>query len=629
MLYSYNWLNQRLSGQLPPVTKLIKSINDKAFEVEAIIDLGDDHILEIDILPNRAGDCLSHEGLARELAAILEIDFPTRNYLALAGDDSSVVVGNIDKDCRRYMAVKVEGIKINPSPTWLATGLKNLEAGVINNVVDLSNFIMLDTGQPLHAFDADKVKGKIEVRLAGEGEEFTSLDNKNYILSNQDLVIADEIGPLALAGIKGGIRAGVSEETVNLILESANFQPVRVRKTATRLSLRTDSIKRFENNPSPVLTAEALNYFITGLVALTGARKVGSIFDYYPQEEEEIKFKVDVGYLGQKLGLRLDENTVKRYLNHLGFVVSPDMEITVPWWRRDIKEPVDLVEEVGRLHGYDKLEKVLPTTFENKRRDDPLWVSIQAVRRQLALAGWNEIYSRSFTDQGKVKVANPADKTKSFLRTNLADNLTTLIKRNLNYLVFDTDPVMVFEIGTVFLAPDKEEVRLAIGLGHRKSRWHKEADVVLTEAVANLKNIWGTEEIEWQKTKTEDKITIWEGCLPKAVIDDHQSLKEAGLIKEEVKYKPLSVYPVIIRDISLWLTAGESEAEVENIVKNLAGSWLVFGPSLFDRYEKEGKVSLAYRLVFQSADKTLTDSEVNKIMSGIENKLKEQGLEIR
>ena len=330
MIVSHKWLQTYFDKKLPEVEKLEEVLTLSAFEIENVKKVGDDYILDIDVLPNRAHDCLAHRGVARELAVLLEMDitFPNKELPEITKGES-ISIKNEEQDlCRRYVGRKVEGVKIGPSPDWLKERLETIGQKSINNIVDATNYVMFDIGQPLHAFDVDKVEGGIVVRKARMGEKITTLDGNEVELDESVLVIADEKDSLAIAGVKGGKKAEVDENTKNIILEAANFAPVNVRKTSRRLNILTDSSKRFENEITPELARQAMEK-VTALIseiAGGGDVKIGEIVDVYPRKANQYKAGVSLDEINRLLGTQITKKEVENIWGRFEF----DVEDIVP-----------------------------------------------------------------------------------------------------------------------------------------------------------------------------------------------------------------------------------------------------------------------------------------------------------
>ncbi|MDQ5889922.1 MAG: Phenylalanine--tRNA ligase beta subunit, partial [Patescibacteria group bacterium] len=490
--------------------------------------------------------------------------------------------------------------------------------------------ILFDIGQPMHIFDADKVTGAISVRLAKEGESMTTLDGKVLELSHEDLIIADEKNVLALAGVKGGKIAEVDDGTTNIIIESANFDPKMVRRSATSHGIRTDAVKRFENNLSPMFAGLGLNSISLHILDLLPEAKFGPITDEYESPQVEKTINIDIDYIQKRLGLKIADTDILDIFKRLLFKpqqTGSSIVVVVPLYRLDIDEPDTLVEEVGRLYGYDKIPSVLPNknSYDN---DSKNFLAAQKLREVLFGLGFSEIYGYTFSATGPVELANPLASDRPFLRTNLSNSIKEKIALNLKSVLFDTDTVAIFDIGTVF-DDEKENINVAIGIGNTKSKFHtnnKTIDLVISK----IKEVFLVDVSPFViKGELE---TIME--FPLNLLSEVSNEVEINLhdfIKDSVAYEPVSLYPRIIRDIALFVPKDTVVDIVMETIKNKAGNWLTIGPVLFDEFTKEGdvKTSLAFRLVFQAKDKTLEDKEINEVMAGVYEELKNQGWEVR
>lgn len=325
MLVSYKWLQTYFEESLPPAEELAELLTMRAFEVENVEQKGDDYILDIDVLPNRAHDCLSHRGIARELAVLLKLKIKEqKSKLQIKSkeleEELKIKINEPDL-CRRYMGRKIEEVNVGPSPDWLKERLEAIGQKSINNIVDATNYVMFDTGQPLHAFDADKVEGGIVVRVAQAREKITTLDGKEVELDESILVIADDKEPLAIAGVKGGEKAEVDEGTTNIILEAANFAPVSVRKTSRKLHILTDSSKRFENEITPEMAGWGMEEAVVLIaeIAGDGDTQIGDIVDVYPIKANPYKVGVSLDEINSLLGVNISKKEVEDILNRFGF----------------------------------------------------------------------------------------------------------------------------------------------------------------------------------------------------------------------------------------------------------------------------------------------------------------------
>ncbi len=456
MIFSYNWLQSFFSEKLPPINQLADIIMKHGFEVEV-----DGQLMDIDVLPNRAPDCFSHWGISREIAVMTGL--PMADYQKEKKQEFKFPVEVDKKICSRYclLALDVEDI-----PEINQEYLTSCGVGLINPAVDLVNYIMLETGQPLHAFDLDKIEGKIFVRWAKK-EKIKALDNNTYQLNENIPVIADEKKVLSIAGIKGGQAAEVDKNTKRILIEAASFDPIIIRRAARQLKIKTDASSRFEQGPSAELVSVALN-LIPG----------GQISDWYPCPEKEKKIKIDLEKIEQLLGIKVPG--YKKILTSLGFKV--DDKVTVPYWRKDISCNADLAEEIGRIYGYDKIEAEIPSFVPSITSPSVE----EEIRDFLVSAGFHEAYTSSFSDKGEIKVIKP----EWWLRSSLMDNIAQIIPPK----------TKMFEIGTVFGKKEERRVVLATrgydwpvikGVANELglNKFKKEKDIFLAEGKVQKREI--------------------------------------------------------------------------------------------------------------------------------------------
>lgn len=627
MKISYNWLKWYIPGA-PEANNLADVITYHLTEVEGMDKLpapasggaSGDTIFDINILPNRAHDLLSHSGVGRELAGQLGIPFtdPTKTYTdimakkEIAKTELQVEVKN--PNARRYSARIVRNIKVGPSPEWVVKHLESVGQRSINNIVDATNLVMFNCGQPVHAFDARKFTDKkVVITNAKEGSELELVGKDKIVakLKDTDLVICnsnEEI--LALGGVKGGTNSGVADDTTDLILEVANFAPTSIRKTARRIGVLSDSAKRFEND----LSSELCTFGILELSALISEMCPDAIFeeivDFYPSKQEERKISFTTDFVNKKVGGNITNAEVEQILKNYNFSYENNngsFEVVVPSLRLDLENPIDMAEEIGRIYGYDKLTPSMPEiSFEPKQNET--YQKILAVRNHLINEGYREVMTYAFGKKGEVEVLASAS-DKNFLRTNLTDGLKVSFEMNrLNAPLLGIDAVKIFEIGTVF-KKDKETIN--VGLADKK----------------------GVTEFSLDE------------CLTKFGIDSKKSsdLLSGGLVTSSIgqtifdsipNFVSWSVYPFITRDLSLWVNNDSDKDIVLEIIKEAGGDLLMFEPRVVDRFEKparpdsaggEGKISYAFRMVFQSHERTLSDDEINKIMEQINQKVVEKG----
>ncbi len=508
--------------------------------------------------------------------------------------------------CNRYIAGYIRGVKVGPSPDWLKKRLHAVRQQSVNNVVDATNFVMFNIGQPLHAFSAQALKTKndkletkneysILVRKAKTGEKITTLDGKEYKLDDSMLLIVDgnANAPIGIAGVKGGLASGIDTSTVDIIIESANFDGVSVRKTAQELKLRTDASSRFEQVISPELAAYGMSAAAELIVQLAGGEIIGFV-DAYPNKQEQRSVSVSIDHINRLLGTSFQNTEVEDVFKRLGleYYSAENMGlrnpyiVNVPLERLDIHIPEDLIEEIGRIVGYDTIEarelSAMPTQFEHSESLQ----HTEQIREELLSQGYSEVYTSVFSDTGVRAVSNKVGGDKPYLRTNLKDGLSGALKKNiLNKDLLGLKEVKIFEIGSVW-KKDKEEIHVAIA---------REKDGVSEKSLSQYE----------VKGASASFVT---------------SIAE--------RYAPFSRYPYIVRDVAFWTTGKVEAGELENTIRRAAGE-LLQRIDLFDTFEKSGKTSFAFRLVFQSFDKTLTDDDANHRMESIYKALKTQGYEIR
>lgn len=638
MKVSHAWLQTFFEDTLPSAQELADIFTFHSFEVEGVEQVGEDWVIDIDVLPNRSSDCLCHRGIAREVSTLLSLPMktdPLRSPLPVWEMTNNLTVTVADNAfCPRYMAAEIRGVTVRPSPKWLQDALTTLGQKSINNVVDATNYVMLNTGQPLHAFDfalltkdADG-KRNITVRLAHEDEEITTLTNDTYTLSPTHQVITDGVSgeALALAGIKGGKVAEVTEKTVDILLESANFNFVNVRKTSNELKLATDASLRFQNEPSVLLPAFALRDLIALITELTEGTLVG-VADVFDGLAERDPIDVTLTEINTLLGTDLSISDVEKILVRFEWEFSLDGEefaITGSWERSDLLTKEAFIEEIGRVHGYANITSQLPPLPDTPADVNQRQYYFEKIQRLLSDLGYSEVLTYTLADRGEVELINPLASDKAFLRMNIRDGLMKALDLNVqNAPLLGLDVVKIFELGTVF-TKDGEEISLAIG-GRAVSGKQSKVDAMVKEDIEKILEILDIKE----------SITIHDGvfeislknCL--ALLPEAQSYDIALPWNTDARYTRWSSYPYMLRDISLWVPKGVSADDVFSIIKQ-EGTTLLLRGDMFDEFEKDGRVSYAWHLVFLSHEKTLTDTEIGGIMENITKKLQSnEGWEVR
>ncbi|HVB19669.1 MAG TPA: phenylalanine--tRNA ligase subunit beta [Candidatus Paceibacterota bacterium] len=604
MKVSLKWLQTYFDAPLPSSETIVDAYTFHVFEIEE--SLGD--MLDVKVLPNRAADCLSHRGLAKELAAILDRPLkndPIRDPLPEFQKTEALTVGIEDpKKCLRYIGALVKGVKIGSSPAWLKEALESVGQRPINNVVDATNYVMLNIGQPLHAFDAGKLTQKdgryaISVRAAKADEKFTALSGEEFALNPNILLITDANAgnAIGIAGIKGGKAAEITADTTDLVIESANFDGTTVRRGAQALKLFTEASIRFQNRPSSELAAYGMRDVLELIKKIAGGEVAGIVDKYPTHSASNQEVSASLIKMNGVLGSDFSKKEVGDVFKRLGLetVIAGDtFVITPPFERTDLIIPEDLAEEVGRIIGYDRVP-VAELMAIVGIPDQARFRGIERIKDQLVEQGFTEVSTQSFVPTGDVLLANPLDKNKPALRTSLEDNLNDALARAKRYAPLVLAPNQkpkLFEVGTVF-PKEREFVELR-----------------MTERVPELSDIAGI----------SDNLSI-------AELEDYGK----DYVPKQYKlgaYKSFSVYPFIVRDIALWAPIGTEAPFIERIIHANAGEFLV-QLDQFDRFEKEGKVSLAFRLIFQSTERTLTDDEINGIMVQVSGVLAKTGYEVR
>jgi len=643
MKVSYNWLQSFYKKKLPNPEELADLLTMHSFETEVAGTMGKDHILDIDVLPNRAHDCLSHWGIAGEISALLKIPFNPEDYSKKINqtEESANDIVKVDvrdkNDCLRYTARAILDVKVGPSPDWIQKRLRTCGLRPINNIVDITNYAMLETGQPLHAFDADKLKGQtIIVRRAKKGEKIVSLDKEKYSLDPNILVIADRENPIGIAGIKGGEGPEIDKKTKRVILEAANFSPQLTRKASQQLKLRTDASWRFENEISPGLTEVGIDMASALIQEHANGKVAKGRVDLYPIKQKTKTIKLNPEKVRKLLGVNISDREIKVILERLRFVlhVSGSMfQVVTPFWRLDVNIEEDLIEEIGRIYGFEKIPSKLPeaTLIPSERNED--LVCQNKVREILTHLGFSEAYNYSFIpDNGSVKLLNPLSQEQKYLRPSLIPNLLKNISRNKRFF----DQVRLFEIGRVFEKDGKKIKEMkkiaAVLFPDDFYRLKGIIDTLLNRL--RISDIWYDDEFEDKDDLKKAEIKVGNDLIG-WVGDNAFELDFSKLVQlatEERAYLPPSKYPAIVRDIAVLVDPGTKVVQVLNLI-NSSGGPLVKDIDLFDIYEGEkipdGRKNLAFHIIFQSDKKTLTDIEVNKLQDKIIKSLEQEGWEVR
>lgn len=662
MKYSYAWLKE-LSGTKKSPKQLAELLTMRAFEFEDMKTEGKETQLEFSILPNRGHDALSHIGMAREICAVEGRKFSqTSSFYLETKFPSRMEVKITDKKlCPRYIGAALENIKVTASPKWMQERLVVCGIKPINNIVDITNYIMLEAGQPLHAFDAKKIyqipdtKYQILIRRAKKNEEIKLLDEKIYKLTENDLVIADFKKALALAGVMGGFESSINSKTTSIILESANFNSTSIRKTRTSHNIITESSHRFERDIDPNLAETAMARAITLIKEIGGKNiEVTALSDVYPKKAKPWQIKLDTNYVNSLLGEKIPISKMKNILDNLGIKLLGNLvsklNVEVPTYRIDLKTQEDLIEEIGRIYGYENIKEQTPCfevetppqnakrNFENKLRDILAGLGFSEVMNY-SFYGKDDVEKCRLRIEDHVEVANPLGSEQQYLRRNLISGLLRNIELNLK----NFSKVQIFEIGKKF-CNDKgkfSEMPLLVG-ALADSDANDSLFFKLKGRLQALLQRIGVQDAEYKALNEEYK--FWHPTRAAQIIINGKKIGRIGeispivlknygikqhvavfglkleeLIKigaQDKQYKPISKFPTVERDISMFVGKETKYADiVSNIQKN--GGNLVKNIELFDVFEKEGEKSLALRIKIGSDSKTLTSEEIDAVMEKI------------
>jgi len=646
----------------------------------------DDIILEVDnkSLSNRP-DLWGHFGMARELATIYHKKLTEPNPPTVKAENKISLAVEVQNPelCSRYMAIAVEGVKVGPSPERIQKRLEACGVRPINNIVDITNYVMLELGQPTHAFDASKINGnKIIVRRAKEGEKFVTLDEKEHTLTSDMLMIADKERSLALAGIMGGMESGIYDTTTTIIFESATFDASTTRKTSTKLGLRTDASARFEKSLDPNNAELALRRLVELTLDVCPEAKVASkVVDVYSKQLQTKTIETSLDIFEKKIGIALDQKKITDILERLGFTVvatkKGNVKITVPSWRatKDINLAEDIVEEVIRILGYETVSSSMPTLSIAAPKKNPVKSLERTIKEYLALqAGCTESYNYSFESPEWLKrigvdtsmhleLANPIAKDRPLIRRSLIPNLLENVENNLHRY----NEVKIFETGRTYKIEEAGE-RVESGSAELLPRqdvhlgvvYSKKGETVpfyyLSHMVRSLfERLHVDFEFHTKEGDMENASWVHPGRFAHIIvdgdivgsiaelhphtatalgIDEKVALVEINLnilteaMKEQVVYKPLSQYPEVTRDIAFVVESSALHADVSKILKNVDP--LIRRVEIFDVFQGErlgeNKKSMAYHVVYGSDEKTLTTAEVDaahkKVFTVLEKQFK-------
>ena len=590
-----------------------------------------DTVFDLEITPNR-GDCLSHIGIAKEIGALLHKSVRKNPIKLKMSNESASSIFNLEVNektlCPNYFARVIKNVKIGPSPKWLKSRLELCGIKPINNIVDVTNYIMFDLGQPLHAFDLDRISDKkIVVRKAKKSEKIITIDHDTKILSGSELVIADAKKPIAIAGVMGGAYSEILDTTHDVVIEAAEFERKSIRKTSKDLSLVSDASYRFERGIDPVSIEYAINKAAKMMQEIAGGTILSGIVSY-KSEFKKTEFEFDHDKINNLLGTSLSHEEINNILISLGFKISENICI-VPSFRKDISIWQDLAEEVVRIYGLNsiKLIKVSKTSAPKKSS----YYYKEHIKDILVANGFSEIFGYSFMSEEELKitdsradelleVVNPIQPENKYLRQSLIPGLLKAISKNPTF-----DPVLIFEIGNVF---NKKSEKTYLGVsasGKSSSEYINKVKNLLLIDLKLKENEIKIHELarsELKRYKIKKPIAhAFEIDLTDINKKMHLLEKDLGLIilNQEIRYRAVSKYPSFTRDLAFVLDKNIKSNEVSDLIYEI--SELVNRVELFDEFSSDkfgkNKKNLAYHIYLQSASKTLKDNEANEVVAKI------------
>ena len=629
MKINCEWLETYFeAGVLPDPEELAELLIFHAYEVEGIEYVNDVAVLDIDVLPNRASDSLSHRGIAREISTLLDVPLkhdPFREHVELTPPTESVSV-TLDENasCTHYILGHITGVMVGPSPEWLVKRLESIGQKSINNVVDATNYVLFDLGHPTHVFDARKFsaeKPHVGVRRAKKKEALELLGGDSVELEESMSVIVDAGSDtaVAVAGVKGGTLAEVEDDTVDILIEAAKFDPLQTRLTAQALKTRTDASTRFENDV-PAESAAYAASAVAKIILETGGGELRGFVSTGEVVAQMTPVTVEQAHVEKLLGAPIDTATIESILKRLGFTHTQEggvFEVTAPFERHDINIAEDVIEEIGRVYGYEHVPSVVLPASTQAPEISKRYAYIEQVRSLFEQQGIPEVYTYSLRSSGKIALSNALASDKNFLRHNLADGVAEALNKNEKNmpLLGLHEAVEVYEIGNVF-TEEGEATHICVGVHFPGKKGEQKTQERLQALRTSLVEIFGDSIPQPNEKTLEFNLD--------AALEDAPELDvypKNPVVGNEIAYAPISQYPFVLRDIAVWVPTEVPAEEVAGVIVK-HGKELLVRHDLFDEFEKDGKVSYAFHLVFQSHEKTLTDVEVGSIMGAIEAEIK-------
>lgn len=650
-----------------------------------ILEIENDEIFEIGLTPNRA-DAMSHLGVARDLRAGMTLknvhpELITPSVTNFRVDKRTLKIDAEVKDVKlapRYCGVTISGISVKPSPSWLQNRLKAIGITPKNNIVDVTNYVLHELGQPLHAFDASKINGKIIVKTVESGTKFTTLDDVERILHEDDLMICDEKGPLCIAGVFGGKNSGVNENTSSIFLESAYFNPVSIRKTAKRHGLSTDASFRFERGIDSTITEYALKRAAILIKELAGGEITSDIIDLYPKKIEDFSVVLNFNNVNKIIGQEIPKETIKKILVSLEIKVNSvsdaGLGLTIPSYRVDVQREIDVIEEILRVYGYNNINfsKKLNATVSNSNRTEEYKIQ-NIIATQLNAFGFHEMMANSLTKPDYVKLSedlreefnvlmlNPLSVDLSAMRQSLLFSGLEAVSYNINRRNSD---LKLFEFGKSYHKmpsgyEENKHLTLFLTGNNNPESWtqnQKPSDFFLFKGlIETIMNRLAITKFETKPVLSDvfsegiayylgQDLLVELGTVKKPILkyfDIKQDVFYAdfnwGLIlksiSNKIKFQDIPKYPEVRRDLALLLDENVSFESIYKIARQ-TDKVIIKEINLFDVYQgknlQEGKKSYAISFILQDSGKTLTDDQIDKIMSKLQaNFEKELGAVLR
>jgi len=612
----------------------------------------DDPIFEVDITPNRP-DCFSIRGLAREVSALYNLQLKTYDIKVKESEtptSSAISVKIEDKKlCSKYCARVIQGVNVKESPLWLKNKLSQVGIRSINNVVDVTNYLMMELGHPMHAFDANLLDGDtILVRKAKKNEKILALDEEEYTLNPEMLVIADKKKAVAIAGVMGGMETGVNEGTQNIILEAAVFDQKSIRKTSKALNLRSESSSRFEKGIDLEVIEEAIDNAASMIQKLAGGTILNDIVSAGSADNKQLNLSLVVKEVERILGISIPSAKNKSILSSLGFEVSgkDTLKVRVPSWRvHDIKAQEDLIEEIGRMIDYNKMPKTLPIAGLISPIMEVVHRLKRDLRKHLIGTGYSEMLTYSFYNEAlldlsgiakshHITLINPVNDEYPYLRTSMLPWM--LEKMSQNSSLLSRDEFCLFEIGKIFHRKDGEKWQMSVGLINVT-----QTDEELYRRLRGVIESFIGYELSVEKNKNEYRFYSGKRNIasiqiyPKGIISnmrfrssvavmivDLENLQKS-LNKKEVLYRAIPYYPVVERDLGVVIT---NVVQYKDLKKTITSyNSLIKSVQLFDVYHGlDTGASIALRITFSSTDRTLESVEVDDIMERLKSSLEKK-----